>query len=157
MALSMPSLFSCTNILHIVESDAEIYNFISLFLMGNNNIGGFYKYTISNVAKVIFFVLPLRFKMNLLNKFILPNRDRSCFWSTEALYWICSSYCSSLFWRVLLWTPEPKKSPAWTPKTHFNGFILSSYLFLLSKDCEGCLSDNLLTGIQWLCRIYRPA
>lgn len=44
MALSMPLSSSCANMLTMVESDAEIYNLMYLFLTGRDKIGGCVKY-----------------------------------------------------------------------------------------------------------------
>lgn len=44
MALSTPSSSYWANKLPIIESDAETYNLMDLFLMGGNNIEGFDRY-----------------------------------------------------------------------------------------------------------------
>lgn len=145
MTLSAPSSSSCANILTIVESDAETYNYDGLFISGGNNIGGFNKYVlISSIALWCSgshmnpssflkrskgrktFVLQLIFEINLLKKFIFPRLGIE--------YSLCFLWLISM---PLLWIIKPRKSHVWTPKAHFNGFILSPYSLVLSKDCWG--------------------
>lgn len=149
----MPSSSSWANTLQIVESDVETYNFMALFLMGGNTIGGIDKYLfISSKAcwcsdahlKPSFlynrnnhentFILPLTFEMNLLIKFIFPNKDCSCLLLVGDLVFCMDFVLFEFIFMPFLWATKPRKSHAWTQKAHFNGFILSPYFLILFND-----------------------
>lgn len=49
MALSTPLPSSWANMLPIVESDVEMYNFMLLFHIGGSNTGGFNKYSLMSL------------------------------------------------------------------------------------------------------------
>jgi len=153
MALSTPFSSCCANMLPIVYSEAAMYNFILLSFRRGESIGGLVKYDLisskafwcsgsylntssffkrSNGEKAC--VLPLRFNMNLLRKFIFPNKDCNSFFVEGALV---STIAVVFFWLIsipFLWTTKPKKSPAQTPNAHFNGFIFNPYCLILSND-----------------------
>lgn len=73
--------------------------------------------------------------MILLNKYIFPSRDKSCFLFQGGYVLNTTFIMFSFILMPFLCTTKPRKSHTCTPKAHFNGFILSPNFLIPSNDC----------------------